>query len=88
MNPIVLLEPLSYLRHSPADGFTDSPDALTYIGLGASVRFDKSTGRVTLDPPSANVLDLLQELHALAQLQHDAEKARLLDRIRQRRCDR
>lgn len=84
MHPIVLLGPLSDLRHSPAQGFADSPDALVYNGPDASVRFDKSTGRVTLDPPGADLAQLLQELQALAQTQHDAEKARLLARLRRR----
>lgn len=88
MHPIILLEPLSLLRHSPTNGFSDSPEAFIYKGSSACVRFDKATGRVSLDPPGADVLQLLQELHALATRQHDAEKARLLDRIRQRRCDR
>ncbi|MNC52901.1 hypothetical protein D3C76_365930 [compost metagenome] len=87
MHPIVLLGPLSDL-HAPVQGFSDRPDALTYQGACASVRFDKATAAVTLDPPSANVLELLQELQALAQLQHDAEKARLLARIRLRRLAR
>lgn len=88
MHPIILLEPLTWLRHSPTDGFRDSPDALTYQGACASVRFDKVTGRVTLNPPGADVLQLLQELQALASAQHDQEKARLLERIRQRRLAR
>lgn len=85
MHPIVLLGPLSDLRHAPDQGFSDSPDAFEYQGSCACVRFDKSTGRVTLDPPSANVQNLLQELQALAMAQHDAEKARLLARLRLRR---
>lgn len=88
MHPIVLLGPLSDLRHSPDDGFTDNPEAFEYKGATACVRFDKGNGRVTLDPPDADLAKLLQELQALAQLQHDAEKARLLERIRQRRLAR
>ena len=84
MNPIVLLEPMTYLRHDPAQGFCDSPAALEYQGDEGRVHFDKTTGRIALDPPGADVLQLLQALHKLAQAQHDAEKARLLARIRQR----
>lgn len=84
MNTIVLLEPLSHLRHSPADGFADTPEALTYQGAEGCVRFDKATGRVSLDPPDADLTRLLQALQALAMAQHDAEKARLLARLRQR----
>jgi hypothetical protein len=85
MHPIVLLEPLSLLRHDPDQGFTDSPEAFIYKGSSACVRFDKTTARVTLDPPGADVLELLQELQALAQLQHDQDKARMLARLRLRR---
>lgn len=85
MHPITLLEPLTWLRHSPADGFSDSPDALTYTGQKACVRFDKGSGRLTLDPPDADLLTVFKEMQALATAQHDAEKARLLARIRQRR---
>jgi hypothetical protein len=88
MHPIVLLEPLSLLHHSPAQGFVDSPDAFTYQGACASVRFDKVTGRMTLDPPDADLLAVFQELQALATRQHDQEKARLLARIRRRRLAR
>ena len=84
MHPIILLEPLSLLRHSPSDGFSDSPGALEYQGAEGCVRFDKTTGRIGLDPPSADVLVLLQALQALATAQHDAEKNRLLARLRQR----
>ncbi|MNP84568.1 hypothetical protein D3C76_1839260 [compost metagenome] len=48
------------------------------------MRFDKASGRVSLDPPSADVLVLLQELQALATAQHDAEKNRLLARLAER----
>lgn len=84
MNPILLLEPMTYLRHDPAQGFTDSAEAFEYKGAEGCVRFDKSTGRVTLDPPGADVLALLQALQALATAQHDAEKAWLMARLRQR----
>lgn len=84
MNPIVLLEPLSYLRHDPHQGFSDLPDALQYQGATACVRFDKTTGRVSLDPPGADVLAVLQELQSLTQAQHDQEKARLLARLAER----
>lgn len=84
MHPIVLLEPLTWLRHDPVQGFSDSPDAFEYKGATACVRFDKATARLTLDPLSADVLQLLHELQQLAQAQHDAEKARLLARLRQR----
>jgi hypothetical protein len=84
MNPIVLLEPMTYLRHSPADGFSDSPEALIFKGSSAVVRFDKSTGRVTLDPPNSDVLALLQELQALASRQHDLERATMLAKLRKR----
>lgn len=84
MNPLVLLEPLSLLRHDPDQGFCDSPTALTYQVATACVRFDKGNGRVDLDPPNSNVLDLLQALQALATAQHDAEKARLLARLAER----
>lgn len=85
MNPILLLEPMTYLRHSPADGFADSPEAFEYKGAEGCVRFDKASGRVTLDPPGADVLLLLQELQALAMAQHDDDKARILARLRLRR---
>ena len=88
MHPIVLLSPLSDLRHSPTDGFSDSPEAFTYKGSSAVVRFDKATATVTLDPPGADVLVLLQELQALATAQHDQDKARILARLRQRRAGR
>ena len=84
MNPLVLLEPLSLLRHDPDQGFCDSPTALTYQVATACVRFDKGNGCVDLDPPNSNVLDLLQALQALATAQHDAEKARLLARLAER----
>ena len=84
MNAIVLLEPMTYLRHDPALGFCDSPEAFEYKGAEGCVRFDKATGRVSLDPPSADVLVLLQELQALAMAQHDQEKARLLARLAER----
>ena len=84
MHPIALLEPLTWLRHDPAKGFCASPDALVYTGQDASVRFDKSTGRVSLDPPSADVLQLLQELQALASQQEREERAGLLAKLRQR----
>lgn len=84
MNAIVLLEPMTYLRHDPALGFRDSPEAFEYKGAEGCVRFDKATGRVSLDPPSADILVLLQELQALASRQHDQEKARLLSRLAER----
>ena len=84
MNPILLLEPMTYLRHDPAQGFTDSPQAFEYKGSSACVRFDKATGRVSLEPPGADVRGLLVELQALATAQHDAEKARLMARLAQR----
>ncbi|WP_274643778.1 hypothetical protein [Pseudomonas serbica] len=84
MHPIILLEPLTWLRHDPDQGFSDSPQAFIYKGSSAVVRFDKATGRVTIDPPGTDVLQLLQELHALAMAQHDAEKAKLLARLRRR----
>ena len=84
MNPILLLEPMTYLRHDPALGFCDSPAALEYQGAEGCVRFDKASGRVSLDPPGADGLALLQALQALATAQHDAEKARLMARLAQR----
>lgn len=84
MNAIVLLEPMTYLRHDPAQGFCDSPDALVYTGQDAAVRFDKATGQISLDPPDADLARLLQALQALAMAQHDQEKARLLSRLAQR----
>ena len=84
MNPILLLEPMTYLRHDPAQGFTDSPAALEYQGAEGYVRFDKATGRVSLEPPGADVRGLLVELQALATAQHDAAKARLLARLAER----
>ena len=56
MNPIVLLDPLSLLRHSLAYGFRDLPDALTYQSAEGCVRFDKTSGCLTLDPPETDVL--------------------------------
>lgn len=85
MHPIILLEPLSLLRHAPDQGFSDSPQSLTYQGATACVRFDKATGRVTLDPPDADLLAVFQELQALATRQHDDDKARILARLRLRR---
>lgn len=84
MDSMTLLEPLSQLRHAPEQGFSDLTDALIYRGSSALVRFDKSTGRITLDPPGADVLVVLQELQRLATAQHDDEKARLVARLRQR----
>ena len=84
MHPIVLLSPLSDLRHAPDQGFADSHDALTYKGSSACVRFDKATARLTLDPPDADLLTVFKELQALAQAQHDQDKARILARLRQR----
>ena len=84
MNVMTLLEPLSMLRHSPADGFCDSPEALVYNGQHAAVRFDKTTGSLSLDPPSADVLAVFQELQALASRQHDQERAAMLGRLRKR----
>jgi hypothetical protein len=84
MNPIVLLEHMTYLRHSPADGFSDSPEALIFKGSSAVVRFDKSTGRVTLDPPDADLARLLQALQALASQQEREERAAMLARLAKR----
>lgn len=84
MNPIILLEPLSMLRNSPADGFRDLPDALTYQSAEGCVRFDKTSGNLTLDPPSADILVLLQELQALTIRQHDLERAAMLAKLRKR----
>lgn len=84
MNPIVLLEPLTWLRHDPDQGFSDSPQAFIYKGSSTVVRFDKATGTVTLDPPGADLLTVFKELQALAQAQHDQDKARILARLRQR----
>ena len=81
MNPIVLLEPLSLLRHSPADGFRDLPDALTYQSAEGCVHFDKTSGCLTLDPPETDVLGLLVELQALANLQEREERAAMLRRL-------
>lgn len=83
MNPIVLLEPLS-LRHSLADGFRDLPDALTYQSAEGCVRFDKTSGCLTLDPPETDVLGLLVELQALANLQEREERAAMLRRLARR----
>lgn len=84
MNPIILLEPLSYLRHAPADGFIDTPEALTYQGAKACVRFDKGSGCITLDPPGADVLQLQRELSKLTMMQNDQEKALILEKLRKR----
>ena len=84
MNPIVLLEPMTLLRHAPDQGFSDLPDALMYQGATACVRFDKTTGRLSLDPPDADLLTVLQELQALASRQHDQERAAMLARLAKR----
>nr|QPB93788.1 hypothetical protein [uncultured bacterium] len=84
MNPIVLLDPLSYLRHDPAKGFANSPDALIYQGATACVRFDKASGTVTLEPPGADVLALLQALQALAVAQEADERAAMLAKLAKR----
>ena len=84
MNPIILLEPLSYLRHAPTQGFSDLPDALQYQGAIACVRFHKATGRVSLDPPGADLLTVLKELQALASLQEREERAAMLTRLARR----
>lgn len=68
MHPIVLLEPLSMLRHAPDQGFRDSPTALTQ----------------ELTPPDADVLQLHQALQQLAQAQHAQERAYVLAKLRQR----
>lgn len=75
---------MTYMRHDPAQGFCDSPEAFEYKGAEGSVRFDKTSGCLTLDPPNSDVLALLQALQALATAQHDAEKAWLMARLRQR----
>ncbi|MEC4025632.1 hypothetical protein VSO52_23050 [Pseudomonas fulva] len=80
---MTLLEPLSYLR-SPAQGFCDTSAALEYRGAAGCVRFDKATGRLTLDPPDLNVLQLHQAMQAVATQQDAAERARLLARLAQR----
>lgn len=80
----MLLEPMSLLRHSPADGFEDSPKAFIYKGSSASVRFDKVTGQLSLDPPSADLLDVLQELQALACRQEAQERAAMRARLAKR----
>jgi hypothetical protein len=84
MHPIVLLGPLSDLRHSPTDGFSDSPEAFEYRGSHACVRFDKATGTVTLDPPEADPGQLLVEMQALATRQEAEERAALRARLAQR----
>ena len=84
MHPIILLEPLSHLRHAPEQGFSDNQDAFIYRGSSACVRFDKATGSLTLDPPETDVLVLLVELQALASLQEREERAALLARLRKR----
>lgn len=84
MHPITLLEPLSYLSESPTAGFADTPQALEYHSQAGSVRFDKATGTMRLDPPTADVLALLQELQALVTDQEASERAGLLAKLARR----
>ncbi|MNE54225.1 hypothetical protein D3C76_1668690 [compost metagenome] len=72
------------MRHSLADGFRDLPDALTYQSAEGCVRFDKTSGCLTLDPPETDVLGLLVELQALANLQEREERAAMLRRLARR----
>lgn len=84
MNLHVLLEPLSYLRHASDQGFSDSPQALIFKGYSAAVRFDKVSGELSLDPPSADLLGVLQELQPLASLQEREERVVMLTRLARR----
>lgn len=83
MHPLTLLEPLSYLC-SLVQGFRDNPNALEYRGAAGRVRFDKTTGGITLDPADLDVLQLHRELQGLASRQDATERARLLARLAQR----
>ena len=64
MDKITLLEPLSYVCPGTA-GLSDTPTALTYRGLAGTVCFDKTTGKITVDPPTTDVLQLHLELQQL-----------------------
>lgn len=83
MDKITLLEPLSYISSSAA-GLIDTPTELTYRGLKGTVCFDKTTGQINIDPPSADVLQLHQELQRLVTDQDASERAQLLRKLAQR----
>lgn len=81
---MTLLEPMTYLRHDPAQGFCDSAEAFEYKGAEGCVRFNKASGRVSLDPPDADLARLLQALQALASQQEREERAAMLARLAKR----
>lgn len=83
MDKITLLEPLSCISPSAA-GVIDTPTELTYRCLAGTVSFDKTTGQVSIDPATANVLEMHQELQRLATEQDATERAQLLRKLAQR----
>ncbi len=83
MDKITLLEPLSYVGPDTA-GVSDTTTSLTYRGLAGTVCFDKTTGQINIDPRTANVLQLHQELQRLALNQDATERAQLLCKLAQR----